>query len=175
MAKLSKEQIEELKNLGLITSIDQATLLANTDVDELKDLKYINQVIPSAEIEEVVTHAPAVESIESVGYKWRPDMDNPVQDASYNTGDGDIQIQLLTEAPAKPTTGELYYVLANTLPEGSDKNLEWSISSGDTEGNISLVDNVIYVKLRTSTFIDVTATASNGISKTIKVSVSYSR
>ena len=36
MAKLSKEQIDELKNLGLITTVDQSTLLANADVDQLK-------------------------------------------------------------------------------------------------------------------------------------------
>ena len=55
MAKLSKEQINELKNKGLITSTDNSELLANQSVDDLKDKEYITQVIPSSDIEESIT------------------------------------------------------------------------------------------------------------------------
>ena len=174
MAKLSTEQINELKNLGLITSTDQATLLANTDVDELKNLKYINQVIPSDEIEDAVGGGTPVESIEMVRFLWEHTQDQPsLLPGNINTA-SNVQIQLLTETPTKPESGSLYYILANTLPEGSDKNLTWSISSGNPD-NVSLDDNVIYVKSYTSTDINITATASNGVSETIVVSISYDK
>lgn len=174
MAKLSKEQIDELKNLGLITSVDQSTLLANADVDQLKNLKYIGQVIPSDEIEDAVGGGTPVESIELEGYIWEHTQKQPSSLQDSIDTDSNVQIQLLTEIPTKPESGSLYYILANTLPEGSDKNLTWSISSGNPD-NVSLDDNVIYVKSYTRTDINITATASNGVSKTIVVNTSYNK
>ncbi len=55
MAELTKKQIDELKNKGLITSTDNSELLANQSVDDLKYKEYITQVIPSSDIEESIT------------------------------------------------------------------------------------------------------------------------
>ena len=54
MATLTKTQIDELKNLGLVTSIDSSEALAGKTVDELKENVYITQTIPSSDIEEAV-------------------------------------------------------------------------------------------------------------------------
>ena len=55
MAKLTKAQIDELKNMGFVTSVDASEALASQSVDELKEMNYVTQVVPSADIEAAVT------------------------------------------------------------------------------------------------------------------------
>ena len=62
MANLSTANIDELKNLGLITSTDSAEALASQSVDDLKNKNYVTQVIPSADIEGALTPASSSSS-----------------------------------------------------------------------------------------------------------------
>lgn len=55
MANLSKDQIDELKNLGIITTVDNSNDLANQTVDSLKNSKFVTITDPSAVIESAIT------------------------------------------------------------------------------------------------------------------------
>ena len=41
--------------MGFVTSVDASDALANQSVDELKEMNYVTQVVPSADIEAAVT------------------------------------------------------------------------------------------------------------------------
>ncbi len=62
MANLTKSQIDELKEKGLITQVVPSDDLASKTVDGLKNEKYITQVIPSSDIEESITPNTGTES-----------------------------------------------------------------------------------------------------------------
>lgn len=55
MANLSKDQIDELKNLGIITTVDNSNDLANQTVDSLKNSKFVTITDSSAVIESAIT------------------------------------------------------------------------------------------------------------------------
>lgn len=63
MAKLSVDQINELKEKGFITQVIPSTDLSNNTVDELKINELVTVTDPSANIEAAVTHEIPVESI----------------------------------------------------------------------------------------------------------------
>ena len=63
MTKLTKAQIDELKEKGFITQVIPSTDLANNTVDDLKDDILITVTDPSADIEAAVTHTVPVSSI----------------------------------------------------------------------------------------------------------------
>jgi len=176
MTKLSKEQINELKNLGLITSVDSADLLAGNDVDELKYDKYITHTIPSATIEDAVTHGPVVESIQLDSYKWNSDADAPIKpgDNTYSY-DTPISIYLLNETPSKPESGDLKYILATILPDDAPKNLTWSISFPEEYKDYIVLNNdVIEIANHgMNTEISISARSDNGIIGSINIAIAY--
>ena len=63
MANLTKAQIDELKEKGLITQVVPSDDLASKTVDGLKNEKYVTVTDPSVDIETAVTHVIPVESI----------------------------------------------------------------------------------------------------------------
>lgn len=177
MANLSKEQINELKNLGLITSIDSAEDLMGATVDELKYDKYITHTIPSATIEAAVTHGPVVESIQLDPYVWyfggtpyKPE-DNTY---SYDTP---ISICLLNETPSEPESGCLRYILTTILPDDAPKNLTWSISVPEEYKNYVVLNNdIIEIANSGMSFeITISARSDNGVTGSITVRLAYVR
>lgn len=61
MAKLTADQVTELKTKGFITQVVASSELANNSVDELKIEKYITNVVPSADLEEsTIIHVTSV-------------------------------------------------------------------------------------------------------------------
>ena len=55
MAKLTKTQIDELKEKGFITQVIPSTSLVDNTVDQLKIKTLLTQCDPSADIEAAVT------------------------------------------------------------------------------------------------------------------------
>lgn len=55
MAKLTADQVTELKTKGFITQVVASSELANNSVDELKIEKYITDVVSSEDIENALS------------------------------------------------------------------------------------------------------------------------
>lgn len=63
MAKLLKEQIDELKKIGYITEVISSSKLSGNTIDDLKISRFINHVDPSEDIEAAITPSDPISII----------------------------------------------------------------------------------------------------------------